>query len=162
MAEREEDDDIRNTSCAVCSQILSFCVTAEGKMGWAHSQAEYEDHIAVPVARKELTVNPVCDFCCVADPVWKIPIEDNVYTIVSSTKTMVFDDKNGWAACNRCKGYVERGDIDILARYAVRHQPWVPEDKKELTIKNQEYIYSHILEKMTGPPYLYDWDGKRA
>lgn len=71
----------------------------------------------------------VCDFCLASDPAWAFPC--GPMEIVGNVLMDASDDQ--WLTCDRCHDFIEEGDIEGLAQYAVKAQSgkkvdfgWVP------------------------------------
>jgi hypothetical protein len=61
-----------------------------------------------------------CDFCGLEDPAWSYPCEDFVATgpplKPGHARPVLAHVSGGWAACDGCSAYIERGDLEGLAR----------------------------------------------
>jgi hypothetical protein len=154
-------------ACGVCARVLTAWGDDDRVVGWLHVEDfEQPDHVAVPVLQEAVQVEGMCDFCSGLHPTWRYPVADHGFKVKAMDdlgREVPFDggllrnNIGDWSACDRCHGYIDRGQWDVLARYVTRcsnrrrgHQP--DPEKDDFMAKTLYDYWAMMRDNRIGPP----------
>lgn len=151
----EHPPNLPEMICARCGVALDYEQFDESQPEgrWVHPYAQtlYGDaqvrspadlHEPQPVTADQAPVKPKyrCDFCFAQDPAWRYPCRS--FDLPNTPGYASYED---WAACDKCHDVIEKQDIDMLVRRAMKHSP---------SIKNRESAASRVLRRALKELYL--------
>ena len=104
-------------TCGECRAVLNLIERLDGdrvvSQRWEHGHPPSVPHEPVPVFDSG-PVTTVCDFCSSATPAWRVQTPN--FTLEFGP--VKINDYNGWAACDVCKGFIDRDDWLGLSNHA--------------------------------------------
>jgi hypothetical protein len=101
------------------------------------------------------TSEVICDFCSSPDVRWSYTAED--FVIVEPR--IEWGSRGGWAACDTCHDFIEKGDREGLAKHSMeRFFPTHPEVPNTREVR--QVVYPSILAMHEG--FFIYWDKHKA
>ena len=102
----------------------------------------------------------VCDFCSSSEPRWEVVVPDFTTDLIgidenAEMEVQQIDSIGSWLACDGCKRFVERKDLDGLADYVMSRPgfAWLlPVGKSRVSVVKEtlkepwEYVFKHRVK----------------